>query len=167
MHSIDYMINNHILPQFRRKHLSKRQASFAHVIIFQWINYEIEIIGWVSAWTSWSNYQKKATDFMMWFLIQNWTKIRKFWMMFRGTLCSTTKDGPRLGGGGVCQRDLDPSPPHNLDLCLFNTQKWITFCPIYSNLLCVCVKVQISVEKRTDRFRTDLRTDINIWTNLL
>lgn len=58
-----------------------------------------------------------------------------------------------------CQRDLDPSPPHNLDLCLFNTQKWITFCPIYSNLLSVCVKVQFSVEKRTDRFRTDLRTD--------
>lgn len=43
------------------------------------------------------------------------------WMIFRGTLCSTTMDGPRLGGGGVCQRDLDPSPPHNLDLCLFNT----------------------------------------------
>lgn len=102
---------------------------------------------------------KKVTDYMMWFLIQNWTKIRKSWMMFRGTLCSTTMDGPRLRGGGVCQRDLDPSPPHNLDLCLFNTQKWITFCPIYSNLLSVCVKVQISVEKRTDRFRTDLLTD--------
>lgn len=35
-------------------------------------------------------------------------------------------------------------------------------CPIYSNLLCICVKVQISVEKRTDRFRTDLRTDKNL-----
>lgn len=119
MHSIDYMINNHILPQFRRKHLSKRQASFAHVIIFQWINYEIEIIGWVSAWTSWSNYQKKWQ--IIWCV--SWFRIERKSASLGWCLGAPyAMDGPRLRGGGVCQRDLDPSPPHNLDLCLFNTK---------------------------------------------